>query len=548
MPITVHDTLCGALRPFVPADPQRVTCYVCGPTVYHYVHIGNARPVVVFDLLTRLLRLNYPGVVYARNITDIDDKINAAAQREGVPIRQLAERYARAFHEDMAALAALPPDIEPYATDHIAAMIALIERLLARGHAYEAEGHVLFHVPSDPTYGVLSHRSRDEMVAGARVEVAPYKKDPADFVLWKPSPPELPGWDSPWGRGRPGWHIECTAMIATHLGQTIDLHGGGQDLIFPHHENEIAQGCCAHGSTTFARYWMHNGYLTIAGEKMSKSLGNFRTVRELLTHYPGEAIRYVLLTAHYRKPLDFSAENLAQAVRALDRLYTTLQASAAVPVAAIDLATWGAAVGLAADRIAQLIDRYGPTYTPWDPTLGPHPVAEVLRAVAPTTAAVTMAELEAAWSAHAAARPAPYGGADKPLPLLGLGAAPRLIAALADDLNTPAALAILHDLAAELRTNPTPAAKAELLASAELLGLLTTGLPAWRQGSHPAADASTFTTEAIEALIAERAAARAARDFARADAIRQQLADAGILLEDTKNGTIWRRKWPEETL
>jgi len=547
MQIILHDTLTGSDRPFLPHDPNRVTCYVCGPTVYHYVHIGNARPVVVFDLLTRLLRLTYSGLSYARNITDVDDKINAAAQREGVPIRQLAERYARAFHEDMAALAALPPDIEPFATDHIAAMIRLIEQLLARGHAYEAQGHVLFHVPSDPNYGILSHRSRDEMLAGARVEVAPYKKDPADFVLWKPSPPELPGWDSPWGRGRPGWHIECTAMIATHLGQTIDLHGGGQDLIFPHHENEIAQGCCAHGTDHFARYWLHNGYLTIAGEKMSKSLGNFRTVRELLTHYPGEAIRYVLLTAHYRKPLDFSAEALTQAVRALDRLYATLHAAATLPVAAIDLTAWGTAVGLAPHRIAELTSRFGPTYTPWDATLGPHPVAEALRTIAPTTAAVTLAHLQTAWPPHAATLPAPYGGADKPLPLLGLGAAPRLVAALANDLNTPAALAVLHDLAAELRANPTPESKAELLASAELLGLLTTGLPAWRQGGHPAAGA-TLTAEAIEALIAERAAARTARDFARADAIRQQLADAGILLEDTKNGTIWRRKWPEETL
>ncbi|GAB6050583.1 cysteine--tRNA ligase [Hydrogenophilus islandicus] len=502
MRITLHDTLTRTERPFLPRDPKRVTLYVCGPTVYNYIHIGNARPVVVFDTFVRLLRLAFREVRYARNITDVDDKINAAAAAEGVPIRALAERYARAFHEDIAALGALPPDVEPFATDHIAEMIALIEALIARGHAYVAEGHVLFHVPSDPTYGCLSHRQRDEMIAGARVEVAPYKKDPADFVLWKPSPPELPGWYSPWGRGRPGWHIECTAMIAKHLGLPIDIHGGGQDLIFPHHENEIAQGCCAHGTAEYARYWMHNGYLTVAGEKMSKSLGNFRTVRELLAQFPGEAIRYVLLSGHYRKPLDFSLDALHQAVRALERLYTTVALAATTPTAAIDLAAWGAAVGLPPERIAELTAQRGASVTPWDPAAGSHPAL--------------------------AAQSQPQ--------LLGLGADPALVAALADDCNTPQALAILHDLASALRSDPTPERKAAFLASAELLGLLYTGLTAWRQGT-------SLSAEEIDALIAERTAARKARDFARADAIRAELLAAGIVLEDTPTGTTWRRKW-----
>ena len=321
--IRLHNTLSRQKEDFVPADPQRITMYVCGPTVYNYVHIGNARPVVLFDVLYRLLSRHYPQVIYARNITDVDDKINAAAQANGEPIRVLAERFATAYRQDMAALNALPPVIEPYATDHVPQMIALIERLIERGHAYAAAGHVLFHVPSLPDYGKLSGRQREDMIAGARVEVAPYKQDPADFVLWKPSTAALPGWDSPWGLGRPGWHIECTAMINTHLGTSIDIHGGGQDLIFPHHENEIAQGEGANGGQ-YCRYWLHNGYVTVDGEKMSKSLGNFRTVRDLLQHYPGEVIRYALLAGHYRKPLDFSLGALDQARAALDRLYGSL--------------------------------------------------------------------------------------------------------------------------------------------------------------------------------------------------------------------------------
>jgi len=326
MPLTFYNTLTRGKEPFEPLDAEQVRLYVCGPTVYDRAHIGNARAYVVFDVLYRLLRETYgrEHVRYVRNITDIDDKINAAARRNGEPIAALTGRTTTAFHEDMTALGNLPPDVEPRATAHIPQMIAMIEQLLASGHAYVAEGHVLFAVASDPRYGQLSRRSRDEMIAGARVEVAPYKRDPADFVLWKPSDQDLPGWGSPWGRGRPGWHLECSAMSETHLGQTFDIHGGGQDLIFPHHENEIAQSTSAHAGRPFVRYWIHNGFLTDEGAKMSKSLGNIRTVRELLEDAPGEAIRLALLTAHYRDPLDWTNERLRQARQTLDRFYRAL--------------------------------------------------------------------------------------------------------------------------------------------------------------------------------------------------------------------------------
>lgn len=460
--IRLHNSLSRQKDVFIPANPQRVTMYVCGPTVYNYVHIGNARPVVVFDVLYRLLSRQYPQVIYARNITDVDDKINAAAQANGEPIRVLAERFAAAYRLDMAALNALPPVIEPYATDHIPQMIALIERLIERGHAYTAEGHVLFHVPSLPDYGKLSGRNREDMIAGARVEVAPYKRDPADFVLWKPSTVALPGWDSPWGFGRPGWHIECTAMINTHLGSSIDIHGGGQDLIFPHHENEIAQGEGANGGQ-YCRYWLHNGYVTVDGEKMSKSLGNFRTVRDLLQHYPGEVIRYALLAGHYRKPLDFSLTALDQARAALDRLYGSL------------------------------------------PTTG--------------------------WL-----EPAPRKAC-----------ADTVEAALADDLNTPLALACLHETATALRKCTDPDEQSRLLATlrdgANLLGLLQQSPARWRQQGGMSADtqAAGPTPESIESLIAARQAARAARDFARADALRQELVTLGIGIEDSATGTTWHR-------
>jgi cysteinyl-tRNA synthetase len=326
MPLTFYNTLTRRKEPFEPLDPERVRLYVCGPTVYDRAHIGNGRAIVVFDVLYRVLREIYGSdhVLYVRNITDVEDKINAAARKNGEPIEALTAKTIAAFHEDMAALNTLPPDIEPRATEYIPQMIEMIERLIAAGHAYFAEGHVLFAIASNPQYGQFSGRSRDEMIAGARVEVAPYKRDPADFVLWKPSDAELPGWDSPWGRGRPGWHIECSAMSETHLGETFDIHGGGLDLVFPHHENEIAQSVCAHAGRPFVRYWVHNGMLTDAGAKMSKSLGNIRTVRELLDEAPGEAIRLALLTTHYRDPLDWTSDRLRQARHTLDRFYRAL--------------------------------------------------------------------------------------------------------------------------------------------------------------------------------------------------------------------------------
>jgi len=325
MSIQIYNTLTRRKERFEPLDPERVTLYACGPTVYNFAHIGNARPAVIFDLLRKVLALRYSNVVYARNITDVDDKINQAAAEQGVDIDVIAQRYTDAYHKDMDALGVQRPTIEPRATDHIAEIIAMIERLLSSGHAYAAEGHVLFNIESFPDYGALSRRDRREMLAGARVDVAPYKKGPGDFVLWKPSDQNQPGWNSPWGRGRPGWHIECSAMSAAHLGAVIDIHCGGQDLVFPHHENEVAQSRCAHQTEIFAHYWMHNGFVTVEKRKMSKSLGNTLTVHQLLKHWPGEALRYVLLSAHYRQPLDWSDAVLEQAVATLDRLYGLLR-------------------------------------------------------------------------------------------------------------------------------------------------------------------------------------------------------------------------------
>jgi len=328
MTLRFTNTLSRQKEEFVPIDPGQVRLYVCGPTVYDYAHIGNARPVVIFDVIYRVLKFLYPSVIYVRNITDVDDKIIAAALRMGKKIEDITKRFTEHFHEDMGALNALTPDVEPRATDHIDEMLAMIQSLLESNHAYEADGHVLFNVAAMKDYGVLSRHSREELIAGARVEVAPYKKDPADFILWKPSDDNQPGWDSPWGWGRPGWHLECSAMSAKHLGQTFDIHGGGQDLIFPHHENEIAQSVsCNHGEP-FVKYWIHNGYLTVDGEKMSKSLGNFHTVHDLLGRTPGEAIRLCLLSAHYRQPLDFSLRALDESKSAIDRLYTALRGAA----------------------------------------------------------------------------------------------------------------------------------------------------------------------------------------------------------------------------
>ena len=325
MSLRLYNSLTRRTEAFEPIDPAGPTMYVCGPTVYNYVHIGNARGPVVFGVLADLLRRRYGALRYARNITDIDDKINAAAQEAGVPISDITGRFTAAYREDMAALGVAPPDIEPEATAHIDEILAMIGQLVESGHAYAAEGHVLFAVGSFAEYGKLSRRDRDEMLAGARVDVAPYKRDPGDFVLWKPSSSDLPGWDSPWGRGRPGWHIECSAMAAAHLGETIDIHAGGVDLQFPHHENEIAQSECAHGGRTFARYWLHNGMLTLGGSKMSKSVGNIATVRDLLADHPAEALRYALLSAHYRQPLDWSDGLIQSCTNTLDRLYGTLR-------------------------------------------------------------------------------------------------------------------------------------------------------------------------------------------------------------------------------
>ena len=454
MSLHLYNSLTRRVEAFQPLDPARPTMYVCGPTVYNYVHIGNARGPVVFGVLADLLRRRHGGLAYARNITDIDDKINAAAREQGVPISAITDRFAAAYREDMAALGVAPPDIEPEATAHVAEIIAMIERLIERGHAYEAEGHVLFAVGSFDGYGKLARRDLREMLAGARVEVAPYKRDPGDFVLWKPSTPDLPGWESPWGVGRPGWHIECSAMAAAHLGETIDIHAGGVDLQFPHHENEIAQSECAHGGRTFARFWLHNGMLTFGGAKMSKSVGNIEKVHDLVREHPPEALRYALLSAHYRQPLDWSDALIEQSRRTLDRLYGTLR----------DLA--------------------GVDATP-----------------------VIPASIEAA---------------------------------LDDDLNTPQALAELARIAGEARRagddEARARAKGELLGAGLALGVLQQDPAQWFGGGGDDGDEAR-----IQALVEERSAAKKARDFARADAIRDQLAAEGVLLEDTPAGVRWRR-------
>ena len=457
MPLRLYNTLSRQVEPFAPLDPAGPTMYVCGPTVYNYVHIGNARGPVAFGVLAALLRRRYGGLRYARNITDVDDKINAAATEQGVPISAITDRFADAYREDMAALGVsgeFAPAIEPTATGHIAQMIAMCERLIADGHAYAADGHVLFSVASFPDYGKLSRRDPEEMLAGARVDVAPYKRDPGDFVLWKPSTDDLPGWDSPWGRGRPGWHIECSAMAEAHLGQTIDIHAGGIDLQFPHHENEVAQSECAHGGRVFARWWLHNGMLNFGGAKMAKSVGNIQRVHDLVREYPPEALRYALLSAHYRQPLEWSDALIEQSVRTLDRLYGTLR----------DLA------GVEAEAAIPAV------------------VEDVLD----------------------------------------------------DDLNTPQALAEIARIAAEARKaeaiDEKSRLKAELLGAGLVLGLLQQDPAAWfARGASSEGDAR------IQALVDERNAAKKARDFARADAIRDRLAAEGILLEDTPQGVRWKR-------
>lgn len=324
MTLKLYNSLTRTKETFTPLDPENVRMYVCGPTVYDRAHIGNARPVVVFDVLYRLLKHHYKNVTYARNITDIDDKIITRALKEGISIKELTEKTTSFFHEDMGALNAKFPDHEPRATQYVEEMIDMIQRLIDKGHAYAADGHVLFSVDSFSEYGALSKVSKDDQIAGARVEVAPYKKSPEDFVLWKPSSDLQPGWESPWGRGRPGWHIECSAMGAKLLGKTFDIHGGGRDLLFPHHENEIAQSTCTHNAP-LANYWLHNGHVIVEGEKMSKSLGNFFTVKDKLQEHKGETLRYVLLSTHYRQPLDWTRDMETQAKKCLDRLYGALK-------------------------------------------------------------------------------------------------------------------------------------------------------------------------------------------------------------------------------
>ena len=327
MTLRLYNTLSRAREEFQPLDASNVRLYVCGPTVYDFAHIGNARPMIVFDVLFRLLRHIYGDahVTYVRNITDVDDKIMVRAAEEAVPISDLTSRTTRQFHEDVAALSCLIPSHEPRATAYVAAMVAMIGRLLESGHAYKADGHVLFEVATKPDYGKLARRSLDEMIAGARVEVAPYKKNPMDFVLWKPSAAEQPGWDSPWGRGRPGWHIECSAMSESLLGESFDIHGGGIDLVFPHHENEIAQSEGAHAGKPLARIWMHNGFLQVEGEKMSKSLGNFLTIHDLLQDWPGEVLRFNMLRTHYRQPMDWTVQGLKESWSTLERFYAVAE-------------------------------------------------------------------------------------------------------------------------------------------------------------------------------------------------------------------------------
>ena len=442
--LVFHNSRTRTREAFVPADPAHVRMYVCGPTVYDVPHLGNLRSTVVFDVLARLLRQLYPRVTYVRNITDVDDKIFARAHEAGETIGTVTARTTADYHADMAAIGNLPPDVEPRATAHVAEMVAVIERLIEGGHAYAADGHVLFAVASYAQYGALSGRSPDDLLAGARVEGAPYKREAGDFVLWKPSAPDLPGWDSPWGRGRPGWHIECSAMAWRYLGESFDIHGGGTDLLFPHHENERAQSLCAFPGSDFARVWLHNGMLQVDGAKMSKSLGNFFTLRDVLARAPAEAVRLLVLRTHYRALLDFTEAGLAEARQELDRFYRALERS---------------------------------------PQAG--------QTVVPKT----------------------------------------VLDALHDDLNTPAAVAAMRVLADDAMAGD-PVAACGLRAAGALLGVLQHDPVEWFHGGG---------NTAIDAAIAERLEARRARDFARADAIRRDLAEQGVVLEDGAGGTTWRR-------
>ena len=464
--LKIFNTLNSKKETFEPIDSKHVKIYACGPTVYNYAHIGNARMAVVFDTFVRTLKAVYPKVTYVRNVTDIDDKINNAAIENNESIQVLADRFTDAYEEDMLTLGVEPPDVTPRATHHIKEIISMITVLVEKGFAYENEGHVLFHVPADPLYGELSRRSLDEMVDGARVDIAPYKKDAKDFVLWKPSSQDQPGWDSPWGSGRPGWHIECSAMISKHLGQTIDIHGGGSDLTFPHHENEAAQSRCANDSPDYVRYWLHNGMLNLGAEKMSKSLGNVKTIRDLCSKHSGEVLRYALLSGQYRSRLAWSDDLEIQAKSSLDSLYQSLR----------DKSGSLTSSDLLINKLS--FDQY------------PKGVTE---------------------------------------PLM-------------DDLNTPKALAAMHDLAAALQRAESEqevfAATQMLLAGGRLLGLLDQEPETYfKQGSKEA----SLSEDEIENFIQERHAARAEKNFQRADEIREELSNLGVELEDLRGETRWRR-------
>lgn len=453
--IKLYNSLAREKQVFEPIDKNNVRVYACGPTVYDFAHIGNARMAVVFDQWIRVLRTVYPKVTYVSNITDIDDKIMDAAKAKGVPVSEITEKYAAIYNADMASLGVNAPDVQPKATECIPEMIAMIETLIAKGYAYEAKGHALFNVPSDPSYGALSGRSRDEQIAGARVEVSPFKKDPADFVLWKPSVDGQPGWDSPWGYGRPGWHIECSAMAKKHLGNHFDIHGGGADLKFPHHENEIAQSCCANDHADnpagFAKYWVHNGFVTVEGEKMSKSLGNFQVAHDLLEKHKGETLRLTLLSAHYRQPLDWREETIRQNKKLLDKLYRAFERA------------------------------------------------------------------EPYWKQYPFEERVPEG----------------ILNALYDDLNTPKVIAELNAL---LDEEDPSVLVAYLKGAGNLLGILQMTPAEWF-----AVDTAGLDEDWITDMIAQRAIAKTEKNFARSDEIRRELSERGIVIEDSAQGTTWKR-------
>jgi cysteinyl-tRNA synthetase len=458
--LKLYNSLVRDKQEFVPIEPGKVRMYVCGMTVYDYCHLGHARVLVVFDMITRWLRASGYDVDYVRNVTDIDDKIIKRALENGEPFTALTQRFIEAMHEDSAALGVLPPDNEPRATDYVGKMLTMIQALIDNGHAYAAaNGDVYYAVQSFPNYGRLSGKSLEDLRAGERVEIDPNKRDPMDFALWKAAKPDEPSWPSPWGPGRPGWHIECSVMSSDLLGNHFDIHGGGQDLQFPHHENEIAQSEGAH-NCKFVNYWLHNGFVRVDDEKMSKSLGNFFTIREVLAKYDPEVVRFFILRAHYRSPLNYSDQHLDDARAALTRLYTALRGLEA-PVSEID----------------------------WDDT----------------------------YSA-------------------------RFKVAMDDDFNTPEALAVLFDLAAELNRQRTATAAARLKSLAKVLGLLQRDPEDFFQAAPSSDSAGGLTAESIEQLIAERQAARKARDFKRSDEIRDELKAGGVVLEDTSQGTIWRRE------